>query len=146
MDLLKNSRHFEDMQNGRTWVVLLILLALFSSLLPPGMMPGRDRDGLFSVVLCTSDGLKTVFLDAEGVPVDPSDKGQDNGENTGAGPCVFASVHALALSDAGPAVPEFKPVLVARARPSNSSAWVQKHRSPYGARAPPTALQQLIQS
>ncbi len=138
-------------QRGRKghWVIrqrisaLLMLLALASSLLPPGMMPGRDRDGLISVVLCTSDGLRTVLLDQQGQPVDENGPA-DEEQHTAAGLCAFASVLPLDLAKApAPGLPAVA-VRSAYRLPQPASATVKAQVRTASARAPPLALQQSL--
>ncbi|WP_198338282.1 hypothetical protein [Labrenzia sp. VG12] len=82
---------------------LLLLPLLLAALLPQGYMPSVAEDGTFTVTLCTTDGLRTVTLDANGneVPDAPADE-----DDPRAGHCLFASSSVLALLQSGPDLPD----------------------------------------
>lgn len=129
---------------GKNWRsftgALLLLPMLLSALIPQGFIPTTTDDGYFSVSLCTSEGLRTVLLNAQGIEVAPADQPnvpQDQRQT--ADHCLFASFVALGLPEHGKLA---KPV-------ANSSVEVSKltdfllalrgtHR-PVGARAPPVS-------
>lgn len=71
--------------------VLLLLPLLLASLFPAGIMPNVDASGSFSVVICTSDGLRTVTFDSKGNDVSKGENDplqDDDGQSTGL--CVFS--------------------------------------------------------
>jgi len=53
-------------------VVLMVFAASFRALVPSGFMP-EARTGVFELVICGSDGLRTLLVDAKGEPVDDAD-------------------------------------------------------------------------
>ncbi|GAB4523213.1 MAG: hypothetical protein Tsb0019_25170 [Roseibium sp.] len=83
---------------------LLVLPFLLVALLPQGYMPALQDGGGFTVTLCTTDGLKTVTLDADGneIPADPSGQGDGAGDH-----CLFAGLVSLALAQGTPELPDF---------------------------------------
>ncbi|WP_417773416.1 DUF2946 family protein [Stappia sp.] len=117
----------------------LVVLLVLSSLMPRGMMPGRDADGHISVVLCTSEGLRTVLLDASGreveEPLNPDDPDERH-----ASLCVFAPVvTALAAADISFDLPA--PPASAPTRELQPAAFHPHWQGlPLGARAPPRLL------
>jgi len=86
----------------QTVVGLLLLPFLFVALLPQGYMPTLTENGTFTVTLCTTDGLRTITLDASGneIPEAPGDR-----EEKAAGPCLFASVGQFAVLHSAPDLP-----------------------------------------
>lgn len=113
---------------------LLLLPFLLAALLPQGYMPSVAEDGTFTVTLCTTDGLRTVTLDASGneVPDGPVDE-----DDPRAGHCIFANSSVLALLQPGPDLPD---IATAATRLSNIRApglRLQAFSSRLGARAPP---------
>ncbi|WP_417691450.1 DUF2946 family protein [Roseibium sp.] len=122
---------------------LLALVLFLAALLPPGMMPGRTDAGVMSVVLCTAQGLRTVYLDTAGREIPPTAlpaKDQDHDEARkllclfGTGLAAVLGVDASALATPGELqkinAQAFREFLLARAAPL-----------PLGARAPPRPLQ-----
>ncbi len=51
--------------------LLLLLPFLVTALVPKGYMPDVRADGGFTVTLCTTEGLRTVTLDANGAEIPP---------------------------------------------------------------------------
>lgn len=116
---------------------LLLLPFLLAALLPQGYMPAVSEDGTFTVTLCTTDGLRTVTLDANGneVPDAPADE-----DDSRSGHCIFAGSSVLALLQSGPDLPD---VATAATRLSNIHApglRLQPFSSRLGARAPPLPI------
>ncbi|MCV0425846.1 MAG: hypothetical protein K5905_10255 [Roseibium sp.] len=78
-------------------MALLLVPFALSALLPQGYMPTVQAEGGFTVTLCTTDGLRTVTLDANGVEIPP---GSEEDPDTGAMEhCVFAGVGSYLDSD-----------------------------------------------
>ncbi|MEM5581315.1 hypothetical protein WNZ15_02560 [Roseibium sp. AS2] len=118
----------------KTAACLLLLPFLLLALLPRGYMPTVQEDGVFTVTLCTSSGLKTLALDAAGNEVPASPAGDDDGAER---PCIFAGLTTLALYQGTPDLPA--------ANAGNSAAIGFASPGPFGsvrtgrlgARAPP---------
>ncbi|SHL33399.1 hypothetical protein SAMN05444272_0329 [Roseibium suaedae] len=80
--------------------ILLLLPMLLGLLVPHGYMPDVTPDGRITVVLCTSNGLQTVLLNADGTQAGedhglPS-KGGREGSQVSSGLCAFAAAASLA--------------------------------------------------
>lgn len=75
----------------------LAICLLFSAIIPYGMMPDRESDGLISFVICSQFGFKTVYVDEDGIQwaEDERPLSEDHPEKPSL--CVFASVIALAF-------------------------------------------------
>ncbi|MCK7615587.1 DUF2946 family protein [Roseibium sediminicola] len=86
----------------RQAVIGLLLPFLLVALLPQGYMPAVTDGGTFTVTLCTSEGLRTVTLDANGQEVPDGPAGDENGS---AGLCVFAGIGQFAAFHAAPHLP-----------------------------------------
>lgn len=87
-------RNFRQ-QGGLGFAIALcaLLFALtFRALLPTGYMLEAQADGV-ELVLCGSNGLQTVIVDADGRPVDRPDHPEDRKAEAA---CVFAGVAAIA--------------------------------------------------
>lgn len=76
--------------------LLLLLPFVLTALLPKGFMPDVRADGGFTVTLCTTEGLRTVTLDANGVEIPPASD-QDSPDDKTSHHCVFASIGAFAV-------------------------------------------------
>lgn len=115
---------------------LLLLPFLLVALLPQGFMPSVADDGTFTVTLCTSDGLRTVTLDANGeeVPDNPVD---DEG---GTGPCLFAGIGQFATLYGAPDLPAPASAVRKASGLVQASPRVALYRGALGARAPPALL------
>jgi hypothetical protein len=75
-------------------MALLLLPFLLTALVPQGFMPSVQADGAFTVTLCTTDGLRTVTLDASGEEIpDPSEHDEDG--SSALEHCVFAGIGAF---------------------------------------------------
>ena len=117
-------------------VSLLLLPFLFAALLPQGYMPSVAEDGTFTVTLCTTDGLRTVTLDADGNEV-PAGTGEDDAHF---GHCIFASVATFALLHQAADLPDAgsdRAPLFARQIPGLR---LKAYSNLPGARAPPVLL------
>jgi len=116
---------------------LLLVPFLLTALLPKGYMPAVADDGTFTVTLCTTDGLRTVTLDASGNEV-PDGPTEEDGVHTGQ--CIFASVATFALLHTAPELPD---VTAGAARPSSilePGLRLEAFSSRLGARAPPVLI------
>lgn len=119
--------------------VFLLLPLLFASLFPAGIMPSVDASGNFSVVICTSDGLRTVTFDSSGNDISERENGPlPDDETSGTGLCAFSALGgALAVLDVVPEIVAFDVAsdniaffaIASLPSPPNSGA--------LGARAPP---------
>ena len=116
---------------------LLLLPLLLVSLLPQGFMPAVTDGGTLTVTLCTSDGLRTVTLDANGqeVPDSPVDD-----EDNGAGLCIFAGVGQFAALHAAPDLPTPASAVQKAAGLVPDSLRAAAYSGSLGARAPPSLL------
>ncbi|WP_374572956.1 hypothetical protein [Phenylobacterium sp.] len=88
----------------RAAVALAMLAVAVRVLVPAGYMPGRAGEA--AIVLCTGQGLQTVYLekDAKGGPVAPADSHSGKGDTHH--PCAFASAaHIFSPHDLAPVVP-----------------------------------------
>ena len=123
-------------RNTKTAVMALLFLPfVLSALLPNGFMPSVQAEGGFTVTLCTSDGFRTVTLDANGVEVPPGSN--EDGDTGAMEHCVFAGVGSYLETDRTSAIEG--PVAAAQqVRPFHAIAW-QPSGVPgqNGARAPP---------
>jgi len=116
---------------------LFLIPFLLAALLPQGYMPSVTEDGTFTVTLCTTDGLRTVTLDANGNEI-PHAPLEDDGSRSGH--CLFASFATFALLQSTLDLPD---VGVGAARPSPIHApglHLQAFSSRLGARAPPASV------
>ncbi|MEM9355292.1 MAG: DUF2946 family protein [Pseudomonadota bacterium] len=82
------------------WV--LVCAVLVRALVAPGFMPTIATDGAgrgyLTMVICTSDGIRTVHVDAEGRVVDaPADPDGDQPTHGGHDLCSFAVTAVLAI-------------------------------------------------
>lgn len=80
--------------------ILLLLPMLLGLLVPQGYMPDVTQDGRITVVLCTSEGLQTVLLNADGTKAEadhqqPLGDGK-SGPHANSGLCAFAAAASLA--------------------------------------------------
>lgn len=115
---------------------LLMLAVLVTGLVPQGMMPVRDAAGHLTVVICTTEGLRAVTLDAAGREVP---RGDEDGDRSPA-PCLFATAIALVSGTGTPQQPSFA-VATAGLAPAPRGEPVVRHTArPLGARAPPVTL------
>ncbi|EFO33054.1 conserved hypothetical protein [Roseibium sp. TrichSKD4] len=131
-------------QAGTNWRsfagALLLLPMLLSALIPQGFMPTTTDDGYISVSLCTTEGLRTVLLNAQGVEVDPADQPnvpRDQRQTTNH--CLFASFVALGLPEHGELA---KPIAKSSVEVSKLTDFLLALRGshrPVGARAPPVS-------
>ncbi|QFT70480.1 hypothetical protein FIU93_27090 [Labrenzia sp. THAF35] len=78
--------------------LLLLLPFLVTALVPKGYMPDVRADGGFTVTLCTTEGLRTVTLDANGAEIPPGSD-EDSPAEKASRHCVFAGVGAFAAPD-----------------------------------------------
>ncbi|MEJ8476275.1 hypothetical protein [Roseibium algae] len=91
------------MQRAKTAVKFLtLLLLLLSSSIPSGFMPEFNANGQITVVLCTSDGLRSVVLNQDGTEVpDPGTNPNDDTDRDDpggvSGLCAFSVLGASAL-------------------------------------------------
>ncbi|WP_310620573.1 DUF2946 family protein [Flexibacterium corallicola] len=118
----------------KLWVSWLLLFALLlSSLIPTGMMPGSNTDGTFTVILCTSSGLRHITMNSDGKEVPPISEEERN-------PCIYSSVlgaHASIndplklLVPSGLSVPQVH---------AFEAIFDQLKTLPVGARAPPASI------
>ncbi|WP_156510459.1 DUF2946 family protein [Labrenzia sp. OB1] len=83
---------------------LLLLPFLLAGLVPQGYMPTVQADGGFTVTLCTTEGLKSITLDANGVEIPPG-SGQEDPDHGASGKCLFAGVGAFAVLHEAPGFP-----------------------------------------
>ncbi len=135
--LVRGQSRNRDQQALRSAVsALMMLVVLVSGLVPQGMMPVRGADGHLTVVICTTEGLRAVTLDAAGREV-PS---QDDGSDRSSAPCLFATAVALAAS----LDPVWQPSLAAVEVPFRAAGYdaptTRLQPLPLGARAPPVTL------
>lgn len=72
----------------------LLLLFVLRALIPAGYMPSTQAlgEGHIEVVLCTSNGLRTIVLDADGKPAEPANHHPD-----AASDCPFGAVTTKAF-------------------------------------------------
>ncbi|MHA7774525.1 DUF2946 family protein [Roseibium sp. M-1] len=119
--------------------LLLLVPFIVSALLPKGFMPEVQAQGGFTVTLCTTEGLRTVSLDAAGHEIPPASD-RDSPAGKASQHCVFAGIGAFAVPDIVPFVPAME--LAARQPgPVLASVWTP-HQGPgqHGARAPPLSV------
>ncbi len=67
-------------------ILLMAFAASFRALVPSGFMP-EARTGVFELVICGSEGLRTLVVDAKGDPVDDEEGHAERVEV-----CAFAGV------------------------------------------------------
>ncbi|MBD8892404.1 DUF2946 family protein [Roseibium litorale] len=124
--------------------ILLLLPMLLGLLFPHGYMPDVTPDGRITVVLCTSEGLQTVLLNADGTTAGgehqhPAKDGK-SGPHANSGLCAFAAVASLAaIASFGPELSPPREQAVHQPVPVKLAL---KSGSPgrRGARAPPMVL------
>lgn len=75
---------------GISFVLALVILAA-AALRPPGVMPGNDN-GVFTYVICTGDGVRTISV--------PAEDGQDIPEQADPN-CAFFASQIAALPSLG---------------------------------------------
>lgn len=122
--------------------VLLLLPLLFASLFPAGIMPNVDASGNFSVVICTSDGLRTVTFDSSGDDISEreNDPLQDD-ETQGTGLCAFSALGgAIAVLEVVPEIVAFDAAGGNIAFFATVSLPSLANSRALGARAPPVLL------
>ncbi|MEM9634084.1 MAG: DUF2946 family protein [Pseudomonadota bacterium] len=114
---------------------LLFLPFVLTAFIPQGFMPSVQAEGGFTVTLCTTDGLRTITLDANGVEIPP---GSDEDPDTGAMEhCVFAGVGSFLDTVETPQV-ALPSVLAQQASVLRTITWWPSAVSgQHGARAPP---------
>lgn len=73
---------------------LLVVTFALRAIIPVGYMPdfGALSKGVLSVTICTTQGLKTISVDADGKTL-PGKKHQDQNH-----PCAFAGIAQVAIS------------------------------------------------
>lgn len=112
-----------------------------AALLPPGVMPGRAPDGVISLVLCTSDGLHTLYLDAKGRQVeDPATPAPEDDRQTKKSICLFGSGLTADLTSGVPTLGHPGPIRLPAARAFAELLLARAQHLPLGARAPPFPL------
>jgi hypothetical protein len=130
------SRKGEEQALRSAVSALMMLVVLVTGLVPAGMMPTRDADGHLTVVLCTTQGLRSVTLDAAGREVPAQDEDTDRSP----APCLFATAVALAAV-ADPAwQPSFTVAEVSLQPTGHGDPLSRLQPLPLGARAPPVTL------
>lgn len=131
------SRKGEEQALRSAVSALMMLVVLVTGLIPFGMMPTRDADGHLTVVICTTEGLRAVMLDAAGREV-PT---QDDDTDGSSAPCLFATAVALATGSPDPVWQPSLEVAAVPRRPTGYGAPVSRLQPlPLGARAPPVTL------
>lgn len=116
---------------------LMMLVVLVTGLVPQGMMPVRDATGHLTVVICTTEGLHAVTLDAAGREL-PT---QDDGSDRSSAPCLFATAVALATASPDSVWQPSLAVAAVPPRPAGYGVPVSRLQPlPLGARAPPVTL------
>ncbi|WP_119168678.1 DUF2946 family protein [Algihabitans albus] len=75
---------------------LIAFCLLLRAMIPVGFMPdlAAARDGVFTLVICTGNGLSTIELDANGDPVDPDDRHEAEAQSH----CTFAPIGPVVLT------------------------------------------------
>ncbi len=94
MGALKTSRMTSVLAR---WLSQLLLVAvLLRALIPVGYMPDLPAaaNGLFKVVICTTDGAKTLAVDANG-DLAPTEHPADEGDHRDH-PCAFSGIVSIA--------------------------------------------------
>lgn len=116
---------------------LLLLPFLLAALVPQGYMPAVAGDGTFTVTLCTSDGLRTVTLDASGreIPDGPVDD-----RDGASGPCLFSGLGQHATLQSAPVLPGLAAAGQHEGGIVPGSLRAAAHTGILGARAPPVLL------
>ncbi|TWI87058.1 hypothetical protein JM93_02295 [Roseibium hamelinense] len=123
----------------RALLCVLFIPYIFLALLPNGFMPGVGSDGRFSIVICTGDGLQTVFLNTDGT-TDPDSNNGEPRNSAAHSICGFYAVAAAAI------LPSIKATfLVDTGRHTQTADCLGapvKYAAlpPVGARAPPHSL------
>jgi len=119
--------------------VLLLLPFVLTALLPKGFMPDVQAQGGFTVTLCTTEGLRTVALDASGHEIPPASD-RDGPTDKTSQHCVFAGVGAFAIPDFVPDIPGREPA-TRHSASVPAIVWLPYPRTgPHGARAPPLSV------
>lgn len=78
---------------------LALVAACMSGLLPSGWMPQAGADGQFTLVICTSEGMRELAVDAHGNAVSPGSADPVVPE----APCAFAGLATMAVLPDSPA-------------------------------------------
>lgn len=121
---------------------LALLLFALRAAMPVGYMPdlGALRDGRFEIVICTPAGPKTVEVDAEERPTEPTNP--DRQDTSASIECPFQAAVSKAV-----VVPDLTSIRAAHAyRPALPSRSAERTLTapsqgpPLGSRAPPTDL------
>ncbi len=117
-------------------MALLLLPFLFTALVPQGFMPAVQADGGFTVTLCTTDGLRTVTLDANGLEI-PAPSEDDEDSSLARGHCVFAGVGAFVDTPQATGF-DFRPHISGVSNSGYLGIWLPTTiAGSLGARAPP---------
>lgn len=122
------------------WRVHLVrvLLAAFAlrAIIPVGYMPDLTAvsNGVLKIVICSSDGIKTVALNADGTPAAPDRHGEAHKH-----PCAFSGIGGLILAAAIAPPPPMSFDVREQSMP-RYAADLLDHRAgpPLGSRAPPS--------
>lgn len=119
---------------------LLIALAgavmVLRALVPAGAMPDARAlaDGQFSLVICTTEGMRAITLDSDGTPHENAP-----GDAEEAPPCPWAPAGAAAIALAAPGVVSLPAIAPAPTHPPSPAALDARTPTgpPLGPRAPP---------
>jgi hypothetical protein len=99
------SRRWGDMRFALAMLTVLALLG--RAVVPGGYMMQSTADGRVEIVICTEGGTGTLWLDADGSPIDPADE-QTSDQSTGDdGSCPFALSAISAMAEISAMAPEF---------------------------------------
>jgi hypothetical protein len=109
----------------------IVLLAVFvACLLPAGFMPGAQAgDEKFSIVICTSTGMKTIEIDGENHDSAPSEQG-----------CAYAPVLAQDIPLPSPVATHSAKSFTRVHYTALDLAEIAAYRHVYSAQAPPSSF------
>ena len=83
----------------QTMLQLALAAMVVRALVPAGWMPGPSEGATGApLIICTGQGLATVYLDAAGKPIPHHDQGQTHQRDV----CPYAAAGHLALPEIGP--------------------------------------------
>ena len=99
--------------------------------MPSGWMPHAEADGRLSLVICTSEGMQELVVDADGNAVSPDSTDPIVPE----APCAFAGLAALAVTPDSPAwlhhaLPLHRPYVPEAATPASGHIVLPGQRGP----------------
>lgn len=115
---------------------LIALCVLLRALVPVGFMPdlAAAREGVFTIVICTADGLSAFAVNARGEPVGPDHERDADAKDH----CPFAPIASIVLNaDPQDAQPQAFAAADASWSPIEAARHIRHRPTSLRPRAPP---------